>query len=340
MLERMEWRRALLDWYDAHRRVLPWRETADPYAIWVSEIMLQQTRVAAALPYYERWMRRFPTVDALAQSDEAEVLSAWQGLGYYRRARLLLEGARHVARHGWPNSREEWLNVPGVGPYTAAAIASIVLKEPAAAVDGNVERVYARFRGNPATGKELLEAARAWSGEAIVAERPGDWNQALMELGAAVCTPRGPKCPACPLESACVARQSWTVERFPTPSPRQEVVRRELLLWAPFHEGAFGLRQIEEGPWWRGMWEFPSVSAAEEGEWALRELVGPGWTEDLGVLRHQVTRHKLTYRASLVRCESRANALRWFAMPKLTELPLPSPQRRALDRAAALLGWK
>jgi A/G-specific adenine glycosylase len=136
-----DWRQALLAWYDAHGRPLPWRQTRDPYAIWISEIMCQQTQVATAIPYFERWLVRFATVESLAAADEQEVLALWQGLGYYRRARLLLQGAHHIRAYGWPTSRDQWLKVPGVGRYTAGAIASITLAEVVPVVDGNVERV-------------------------------------------------------------------------------------------------------------------------------------------------------------------------------------------------------
>ena len=186
-------RHALLAWYDAHRRDLPWRRDRDPYRVWVSEIMLQQTRVAAVLEHYARFMKRFPTVKALAAARESSVLAAWSGLGYYHRARRMHQAARQiVGEHGgeFPGTAEEWLELPGIGRYTAAAIASIAFGEAVAVVDGNVERVLERLLGRDG-GREA-----AWQhAEALLdRERPGDFNQAMMELGATICTPRSPQC--------------------------------------------------------------------------------------------------------------------------------------------------
>ncbi len=331
------WRSALLDWYRTHGRDLPWRRTRDPYAVWVSEVMLQQTQVATVLPYYARWMARFPTVEALAKADEQEVLALWQGLGYYRRAKLLLQGSRWVAEHGWPSDLKGWLAVPGVGPYTAAAIGSIAQSLPAAVVDGNVERVFARFTACDLAGGALLRAAQRWADEALDREHPADWNQALMELGAMVCTPRAPHCDRCPIENMCVARQSWTVDRYPTASRPPATVRETHTVWVPFCEGRFGIRPIPEGEWWGGMWEFPR-SRADSPEAELRAMVGEGWLEELGEVRCQVTHHRITFEAWLVRCEAPSKELEWRTRAELDAMPLPSPVRKVLVRAAVALG--
>src|SRR5882762_3374081 len=189
-------RRALLRWYDEHRRDLPWRETGDPYRIWLSEIMLQQTRVAAVLDHYRIFLERFPNVQALAAASEDAVLAAWSGLGYYRRARMLRECAQHiVAEHRcrFPRSSKELQTLPGIGRYTAAAIASIAFAEPIAVLDGNVERVLQRLAGRSLTTKDLWQRAQS----SLSQSRPADFNQAMMELGAMVCTPRQPKCDPC-----------------------------------------------------------------------------------------------------------------------------------------------
>lgn len=299
--------------------------------------MLQQTQVATALPYYERWMSRFPDVETLARSDEQEVLALWQGLGYYRRARYLLEGARWVVANGWPTNIEGWRAVPGVGEYTAAAVGSIAQDLPAAVVDGNVERVFARFTACDRTGPALLKEARIWAKDVLSSESPGDWNQALMELGATVCTPRNPRCPECPIEVTCVARQNWSVERYPAPSAKPATVAETHTVWAPFGEGRFGVRQIPEGEWWGGMWEFPRSKGPDVAT-DLRALVGEGWLEDLGTVRHHVTHHRITIDAWLVRVESRRAELAWRVPGELEELPMPSPQRKVLKRALEALG--
>lgn len=330
-------------WYDAVRRDLPWRRTKDPYAIWVSEVMLQQTQVATVVGYFERWMVRFPTVEALAAADESDVLAAWQGLGYYRRGRLLLQGARWIVAHGMPTDAAGWTKVPGVGAYTSAAIASIAFGEPVSLVDGNVERVYARLTGSRSTGRALHVAARAWAARNLFRERAGDWNQALMELGATLCTPRKPTCEACPLADRCVAKRSWIVDRLPVPQPKPPTVRQHHVVWVPFRsedqQPAFGLRPIPPGAWWAGMWEFPRiVLEAGQTEEDLRRIVGPGWTEVLGSIRHQVTHHRIRLDAMLVRCEVACPTLRWVPVSSLSDIAMPAPQRRVASMALRLLG--
>ncbi|HKM85571.1 MAG TPA: A/G-specific adenine glycosylase [Terriglobales bacterium] len=198
-------RRALLRWYDQHRRDLPWRETRDPYRIWLSEIMLQQTRVAAVLDHYRIFLKRFPNVQELAAASEDAVLAAWSGLGYYRRARMLHQCAEDVVeKHGgrFPRNSEALLALPGIGRYTAAAIASIAFGKPVAVVDGNVERVLQRFIGIDLAGPQPWRRAQAL----LDHSRPGDFNQAMMELGATVCVPREPRCLACPVRKWCATR--------------------------------------------------------------------------------------------------------------------------------------
>ena len=220
-------RAALLSWYDRHRRDLPWRRTTDPYRIWVSEVMLQQTTVKTVLPYYAAFLNRFPTLHALAEEPEEEVLAAWSGLGYYHRARNLHRGAQHVAeRHAgqFPRSLEAALAVPGVGLYTASAVLSIAHGLPLPVVDGNVRRVLARLlalRG-PQFRKDGPYYNRAE--ELLDPARPGDWNQALMELGATVCLPRQPACPACPLRQHCRARALGVVDELPEGRARRATV--------------------------------------------------------------------------------------------------------------------
>src|SRR5688572_12350954 len=252
-------RRALLRWYDDNRRDLPWRRDRDPYRVWVSEVMLQQTRVGTVAPYYERWLNLFPSVRALADAPDEEVLAAWAGLGYYRRARALHQAAR-VVRDRYagqlPEGDEELRALPGVGAYTAGAIASIAFGRAAPAVDVNARRVLSRLfdleRPRPTTLERIATAL-------VAPERPGEFNQALMELGATVCTPRSPACGACPLVRWCLARERGTVAHRPARRPHARVpayrigtaviVRRSRVLLArrPV-EGLLG-----------GMWEFPGA---------------------------------------------------------------------------------
>src|ERR1700686_3732793 len=209
-------RQRLLQWYLAHARDLPWRESRDPYRVWLSEIMLQQTRVAAGIAHYHEFLHRFPTVRKLAAGRETSVLAAWSGLGYYRRARMMHAAAKvFVHEHGgkFPSTAEALLALPGVGRYTAAAIASIAFDEPIAVVDGNVERVLQRVSERPLGVEELWTAAN----HLLDAKRPGDSNQAMMELGATVCTPRAPGCLTCPVIKLCATRGELAAATKPVP---------------------------------------------------------------------------------------------------------------------------
>lgn len=315
-------RSALLDWYDANKRDLPWRLTHDPYAVWVSEIMLQQTQVATVIPYFERWMARFPTVEILARAEDQDVLSVWQGLGYYRRCRLLLAGARWVAENGFPSGASDWLGVPGVGRYTAAAISSIALGEPVAVVDGNVERVFARLTGCASAGSGLTKAAWEWAPLQVPADRPGDWNQAMMELGATVCRPRDPVCPLCPLSDSCVAFRDGRQAELPVAAPKVSTIGLHRNALVVVWNGQFGLEQIPGGEWWEGMWRFPMAIGVSV----------------IGTVKHVVTNHKITMDVYLEELDAPREDLRWFTPDELKHLPMPAPQRRALKLAILMRG--
>lgn len=266
----------LLAFYDARRRDLPWRGESDPYRILVSEVMLQQTRVDTVMGYYDSWLERFPDVEALAAAEEADVLKAWEGLGYYRRARNLHAAAR-VVRERWggsvPSTNEELRELPGVGEYTAGAVASIAFDEAVPAVDGNVRRVLARLYDVPDPSARWLRDA---AGALVDDERPGDWNQALMELGATVCTPRGARCDACPVAWACAAHAAGTVDDRPArkgkPAPR-EAVYALAVLEAP--DGSVLLERRPTGGLLGGMWAFPEreVADGEDTRTAATEIV-------------------------------------------------------------------
>ncbi len=299
-------RRALLDWYDGHRRSLPWRRTLDPYAIWVSEVLLQQTRVETALRYYERFLARFPTVEALASSDLEEVLALWSGLGYYQRARRLVGAARAVVEAGgFPRTAAALETLPGVGRYTAAAVASIAFGEPVPAIDGNVERVAARLLAAKAGGARprLARVASAL----LAARRPGDSNQALIELGALVCRPRRPRCPQCPLRAACRAAAAGHPERYPGPRRRPAIQTRELQL-ALVERGTRVLlvRRAESEGLLAGTWELPWAAGPPRGAAErLARRYGGRWRLGAASARliHTVTHRRLEVavrRATLV----------------------------------------
>ncbi len=207
----------LLAWYDRHKRTLPWRVDTDPYRVWVSEVMLQQTRVDTVLGYYGRWLERFPDVTTLAAASEADVMAAWAGLGYYGRARRMHAAAKHIVGHGMPRDAATWKALPGIGAYTAGAIASIALGEAVPAIDGNAIRVLARWHGlhTSADDGPGSRAVRALAQRHLDPSRPGDWNQAIMDLGSQVCTPVAPRCEACPIAAGCVARATGAQEDIP-----------------------------------------------------------------------------------------------------------------------------
>lgn len=264
-------RRMLLAWYDAHRRDLPWRKSADPYRVWVSEIMLQQTRVAAVLEHYARFMKRFPTVAALASAREQSVLALWSGLGYYHRARRMHQAAKLIVReHGakFPSRFDDWLELPGIGRYTAAAIASIAFGEPVAVVDGNVERVLSRMHGH------ALPKDSAWDGAQVLLDpkRPGDFNQAMMELGATLCTPKSPQCLLCPVAGFCAAKGE-------TPTLKQAPRKRRHLLYALVEKPGSVLlvRRGQNARLMAGMWEMPQLDEA------------PASGQSIARLRHSIT---------------------------------------------------
>ena len=303
-------RRALLDHFDRHRRPLPWRSRRTPYRVMVSEVMLQQTRAETVLPYYERWLRRFPGWDSLAGAPLDEVLREWKGLGYYRRARSLHRMAQVVReRFGGrlPEDPEELRELPGVGPYTAGAVASIAFGRVVPAVDGNVRRVLSRLLDLEAPSDPRLgrEAARL-----IDPERPGDFNEAMMELGATVCTPRSPACGRCPVEEWCRARAEETVAERPAPRPRRRTPRVEYAAVLAVAEGKALLMKRPDAGLLAGMWEFPCVEVGtgdgkrDHAAAALRLLGGLGLRGDpvahLDPVRHAFSHLRATYRPVVV----------------------------------------
>ena len=293
----------LLTWYEACRRDLPWRRTRDPYAIWVSEIMLQQTRVETVIPYYERFLTRFPTALALAEAPPDEVLAQWSGLGYYRRARLLLEGARVVAGRGGvvPSDREGLLEVPGIGRYTAGAIASIAFGEPVGLVDGNVARVLARVFGIDEDMRKRGMRTAELVADAIVAKRdPGAWNQALMELGATVCTPRSPSCERCPIANSCRALRENRVAQLPVLSEKKAPVARRVQAVVairgagPAKSGAVLLARRRPELLFGGLWEPPSIEGSAKMRRTLTAWLPVGKLVRAGAVEHVLSHRKLT----------------------------------------------
>lgn len=252
------WHRTLLGWYAAHKRELPWRDTSDPYRIWVSEVVLQQTRVAQGYDYFLRFMKRFPTVGALAEATEDDVLAAWQGLGYYSRARNLHAAARSIAAAGeFPRSYKEVLALKGVGEYTAAAICSFAYGMPLAVVDGNVYRVLSRFFdiGTPIDSTEGRKYFKAMADELLDCGHPADYNQAIMDFGALQCTPQSPNCPGCPFRDSCSAYNRGVVAERPVKQGRVKVSERYFALVYVRSGNHCYLRKRPAGDIWQGLYE-------------------------------------------------------------------------------------
>ena len=346
-------RSRLLAWYDAHARDLPWRQTRDPYSIWVSETMLQQTRVETVIPYYTRFLARFPDVASLAAADLESVYELWTGLGYYSRARNLHSAAQRVVED-WagalPQEAEQLRELKGVGRYTAGALASIAFGREEPLVDGNVVRVLARFLAVPDDVGEAKVVERFWQWAAVLVKgpRPGDLNQALMELGATVCTPRAPACAQCPLGSSCKARADDLVEALPRKAKRTRVRRAEAAAaWIERKGKVLAVRR-PEGGLLGGLWELPGgeLDPGETPADALRR----GLAESLGLsvdglelagqVEHLFTHRRLrlhVFRASGVSGRVRRKGFqehRWLPASALASLAQGGPTRKAL----ALLG--
>jgi A/G-specific adenine glycosylase len=332
----------LLQWYAQHRRSFPFRDAPTPYAVWVSEVMAQQTRMETVLPYFQRWMERFPSVESLAAASQQEVLNLWEGLGYYSRGRNLHKAARIVmADYGGelPDEYETLLKLPGIGRYTAGAIASIAFGQDRPVVDGNVKRVYARLFAvetpinTPAGEKEIWALAEAQ----LPAGQAGDYNQALMDLGATICLPRQPDCTNCPLQAECLAYQRGLTAELPR--KKQAKKPPHYTVTAAVMEAADGSVLITQRPQdalLGGLWEFPG-GKREDGESLkaclkreiLEELgVKIKVGEKLGVFRHAYTHFKVTlhaYRSTLVSGEMVLNehqAFRWVQIDALDDFPM------------------
>jgi A/G-specific adenine glycosylase len=245
--------RLLLNWFKKHGRNLPWRKDHSPYKVWLSEVMLQQTQVATVIPYFESWLETFPTVQALAKAPLDKVLKQWEGLGYYRRARLLYQTANILSKKGFPQTFETWLELPGIGPYTAAAISSIVNQQKVVAVDGNVKRVVARVFALSQVSEVLAQQQLE---PLIPKKNPGDFNEAMMELGATICTPKNPKCPSCPIQKYCQAFLQERIADFPRAKTKTTIPHQKKYALIYLKKNQLCLRQREPNEMLGGLWGF------------------------------------------------------------------------------------
>jgi A/G-specific adenine glycosylase len=325
-----KFQQALLTWFDSHARDLPWRQNSDPYRIWVSEIMLQQTRVTAVLDYYARFLALFPSVTALARAKEPDVLAAWSGLGYYRRARMMHQAAKVVVNehHGiFPRTAEELRKLPGIGAYTSSAIASIAFGEPVAVVDGNVERVLLRVFPEDGALAPQAKWFRDRAANLLDPRRPGDFNQSMMELGATVCLPQRPLCLHCPVQPFCKTRGEHQA-----PPPKK--MRNRQIAYALLRRHRAGITQVllqrrpPSASLMPDMWELPEVEMLESdhkrAELKLRHAIT--------VTNYQVHVLRFTEQEATLRWPTQKNPQQWTKSSELSTLPLTGLTRKVLQR--------
>ena len=310
-------RTSLLAWYDANQRDLPWRRTRDPYHIWVSEIMLQQTRVDAVIPYYERWIATFPDIQTLADADLHDVLKQWEGLGYYSRARNLHGAARLVReKHGGtvPCEPGTLRKLPGVGDYTAGAIASIAYNHRTPAIDGNVRRVVSRLFD---VATSTAANTRAYTEPLLDSSRPGDFNQALMDFGATVCTPRAPRCAACSLQQLCYAYARGTIPERPARRHKKAIPHQRVATLVYRDSDRVVLEQRASNGLLAGLWQFPEASDPPPG------------SRILGEVTHTFSHKRITYVVCAVAgCPDLGQNQRWVVLHQARAYPMSAAQRK------------
>ncbi len=333
--------KVLLRWYDRHRRILPWRalphETANPYRVWISEIMLQQTTVTVVIRYYQEFLRRWPNLEALAQAKLEDVLEVWAGLGYYRRARMLYDCARQVKTQlggEFPADEAGLRELPGIGPYTAAAIVAIAFGKSSNVVDGNVERVMARLYAVKQPMPYAKTRLRELAAHLVPASRGGDYAQALMDLGAMICTPRQPHCAVCPWQKSCMAFAHGTSQRYPIMVKKgTKPVRYTVVFWLTNRRGQVWIRRRPEGGLLPGMLEFPSTPWLED-EISTPRIAFPGlirqpkWNVCPEIIRHNFTHFSLYIKIAKAQLNSVSGAGSWTHKEKLPEIALPGVMRK------------
>ena len=350
LLKRAILQQSLLKWYDAHQRDLPWRNATDPYPVWISEVMLQQTQVQTVITYYLRFLEHFPSIAALAQADTDALLRLWAGLGYYSRARNLQKAAQIiVGRFGgkFPQNYSDVLELPGIGRYTAAAIVSIAFGQPYAVLDGNVSRVLARLFKISGDTKSSAVQGRLWKAaqQLLPETRPGDFNQAVMELGATVCSPRQPRCLLCPWTQQCLARQQGLQELLPERVRREEVRRSLQAAIVVQHRGRFLIVRRSSQRLLKGFWEFPSTelrqkqSAAKRAARTLAETYGfnVGSVEQLTTVKHAIMTRRIELQVFRARLAPGASSkmndpdCRWVRLKDMGQYPFAAASQRIVE---------
>ena len=321
----------LLDWYQAHARDLPWRHTLDPYSIWVSEIMLQQTQVTTVIPYWKRWMRALPTLQKLARAKPERILKLWEGLGYYSRARNLQSAAQKiVAEHGgiFPDEPEKIRELPGIGRYSTGAISSIAFGRPEPIVDGNIVRILTRIFGIRQNPKDKKIREKLWElAQTLVSatEDCSSINQSLMELGATVCHPRQPQCEGCPITRNCTARREKTINLIPSKNDRTKYEEKEIEVYVLSRNGDLLMQQRPEGFTNAGFWEFPNNETGPD-------LTLPKNAQAIATARHNITKHRIRLKAYALK--DRETEGKWCNSSALIKLPITASHRKLIKALA------
>jgi len=347
-----ELQQRLREWFTAHQRPLPWRKTYDPYQVWIAEIMGQQTQMDRVAHYFSRWLAQFPDLAAVAAAPEQSIFKAWEGLGYYSRARNLHQAAQLLAASGTPAipaDHQRLLALPGIGPYTAAAILSIAFNQPYPLLDTNVQRLFARLADidRPLKQKTIQKQMAAMADTLLDRANPRIHNQALMELGALVCTPKNPDCPACPLQRHCTAHRADTVEFRPVASGRQKKIDITMACVILRKEEMFFIQQRLPNDIWGGLWEFPGgrLEAGESPEQAARREIEEetGWKTNeltmLATVTHQYTRYRVTLHGFLSVLSptapepvlTSASRHAWVSLPQIRDYPFPAGHRQLVE---------
>ncbi len=327
--------RAILEWYDQNKRNLPWRDSKNPYFIWISEVVLQQTRVEQGAPFFHRLIEAFPSVEALAAATEQEVLTVWKGLGYYSRARNLHKAAQQIitAHSGvFPREFLALKKLPGVGEYTAAALSSICFNQAIAAVDGNVIRVVSRLLdlSDPVESSQTARSITEFANELLSPTRPGDFNQAMMDFGSMVCTPKSPSCASCPLATVCLARINNTQHVRPVKKPKKKAVNRFLLFKVQLQEGKIRMIQQQKGSIWENLFLFPFDEFSSEAAFLARISQESLMINDRAI--HVLSHQRLHYAVVMTQEHTPASREFWFSKEELYDLPTPILVPRILTR--------
>jgi A/G-specific adenine glycosylase len=349
---RLQLQQFLLNWFQENGRDLPWRRTYQPYHIWISEIMLQQTQMERAVTYFERWMKRFPDIASVAAASEEEVLRLWEGLGYYSRARNIHRTAGVIAKKyngQLPADHQFLLKLPGIGEYTAGAIMSLAFNEKYPVVDANVERLFARLFNIDGPVKESANRTLIWqlARELTPGHAPRNFNQALMELGALVCRPKNPDCGQCPLNTLCESMQIGIVAERPFTPPGKRIIRIEMATGVLQHKGKFFIQKRPVKGVWANLWEFPggriepheTPEAAVAREFYEETELSINLLHKIGVVKHSYTRYRVRLHCYACRlqnsksdpCLHAAQEYRWATGTALDEFAFPAPHRRLIE---------